>query len=83
MCFVHSGSGVGLIQEASVGAATAAAFSSVAAGAVGGLAVAGFGAPEVVAGPGGVRVLDGFGRVLHNRWNRDLPRVLPHHRRGP
>ena len=45
MCFVHSGSagGVGLIQQASVGAATAAAFSSVAAGggSVGGLDVAG------------------------------------------
>ncbi len=73
MCFVHSGSGAGLIQEASVGAATAAAFSSVAAGAVGGLDVAGSGTPDVVAGPGGAQVLDGFGRVLHNRWNRDLP----------
>jgi acetamidase/formamidase len=79
MCFVHSGSavggGVGLIQQASVGAATAAAFSSVSAGggSVGGLDVAGFGTPDVVAGPGGVRTLDGFGRVLHNRWNRDLP----------
>jgi acetamidase/formamidase len=77
MCFVHSGSagGAGLIQQASVGAATAAAFSSVAAGggSIGGLDVAGSGTPDVVAGPGGVRVLDGFGRVLHNRWNRDLP----------
>ncbi len=27
----------------------------------------------VFAGPGGERVLDGFGQVLHNRWNRDLP----------
>ena len=35
--------------------------------------VAGSGAPDVVAGPGGARVLDGFGQVLHNRWNRDLP----------
>jgi len=77
MCFVHSGSagGVGLVQRASVGAAAATAFSSVAGGGgpVGGLGVAGEGTPDVVAGPGGVRVLDGFGRVLHNRWNRDLP----------
>jgi acetamidase/formamidase len=85
MCFVHSGSagGVGLVQQAPVGAAAAAAFSSVAAmraegevgGGIGGLDVAGSGTPDVVAGPGGVRVLDGFGRVLHNRWNRDLPAV--------
>ena len=77
MCFVHSGSagGRGLVQQATIGAAAAAAFSSVAAGGgvLGGVDVAGSGAPDVVAGPGGARVLDGFGRVLHNRWNRDLP----------
>jgi acetamidase/formamidase len=47
----------------------------------GGLDVAGSGAPDVVAGPPARpqaagqagRVLDGFGRVLHTRWNRDLP----------
>jgi acetamidase/formamidase len=85
MCFVHSGStgGGGLVQQAALGTAAAAAFSSVAAGGGmmgdgevgGGLDVAGSGAPDVVAGPGGVRALDGFGRVLHNRWNRDLPPV--------
>ncbi len=79
MCFVHSGSvgGVGLVQQAAVGAAAAAAFSSLAPGgrSVAGLDVAGSGTPEVVAGPGGVRVLDGYGQVLHNRWNRDLPPV--------
>ena len=79
MCFVHSGSAgsagsAGLIQQASLGAQAAAAFSSVAGeGSAAGLDVAGFGTPEVVAGPGGVRTLDGYGRVLHNRWNRDLP----------
>ena len=76
MCFVHSGSagGGGLVQQATIGAAAAAAFSSMAAGGVlGGVDVVGSGTPDVVAGPGGVRVLDGFGRVLHNRWNRDLP----------
>ena len=31
------------------------------------------GSPEVSGGPGAPRMLDGFGIVLHNRWNRDLP----------
>jgi acetamidase/formamidase len=76
MCFVHSGSaGAGLVQRAVVGEATVAAFSGVAAGAwsVGAMDVAGSGSPDAVAGPGGERILDGFSRVLHNRWNRDLP----------
>ncbi len=86
MCFVHgSGAGgAGLVQQAAVGAAAAGAFSGVAAAggeAARGLDVAGSGTPDVVAGPGARpqaagqagRVLDGFGRVLHNRWNRDLP----------
>src|SRR5579875_1382535 len=81
MCFVHgSGAGgAGLVQQAAAGA-----FSGVAAAggeAARGLDVAGSGTPDVVAGPGARpqaagqagRVLDGFGRVLHNRWNRDLP----------
>jgi acetamidase/formamidase len=73
MCFVHSG-GAGLVQQAAVGAAAAAAFSSVppAGGPVGAMDVAGAGAPDVAAGPRGEQVLDGYGRVLHNRWNRDL-----------
>ena len=37
--------------------------------------VAGSGAPDVVAGPGGAQVVDGYGQVLHTRWNRDLPPV--------
>jgi acetamidase/formamidase len=74
MCFVHSGGvGGGLVQQTMIGGAAATAFSAVAGGGpIGGMAVAG-GAPDVVAGPGGARVLDGFGQVLHNRWNRDLP----------
>ncbi len=74
MCFVHSGAvGGGLVQQTMIGGAAATAFSAVAGGGpIGGMAVAG-GAPDVVAGPGGARVLDGFGQVLHNRWNRDLP----------
>jgi acetamidase/formamidase len=79
MCFVHSGSAhpSGLIQQAALGPAAALALSSLAAGdgVVGGLDVAGSGTPDVVAGPGGARVVDGFGRVLHTRWNRDLPPV--------
>ncbi len=76
MCFVHSDSaGGGLVQRATVGAAAAAAFSSVTAGGgtSGGMAVAGSGMPDAVVGAGPQRVVDGFGQVLHNRWNRDLP----------
>ena len=82
MCFVHSGSGAGgsLVQQTALGVAAAAAFSSLAEGSgmsgrVSGMAVAGSGAPDVVAGPGGARVVDGYGQVLHTRWNRDLPPV--------
>jgi acetamidase/formamidase len=77
MCFIHSGSaGGGLVQRAAIGEAAAAAFSSVAAGGVGGgIDVAGSGTPDVVAGSVAEQVVDGFGRVLHTRWNRDLPPV--------
>lgn len=77
MCFVHSGNAgsAGLVQQAVIGEATAAAFSGVATGSwsVGEMDVAGSGAPDTVAGPDGERVLDGYRQVLHNRWNRDLP----------
>ena len=77
MCFVHSGSAEGgsLIQQTALGAAAATAFSTLAAGggAVGGMDVAASGSPDVVAGPGGARVVDGYGQILHTRWNRDLP----------
>ena len=75
MCFVHSGNA--LIQQTALGPAAAIAFSSLAAagGAVGGMDVAGSGAPDVVAGPAGARVVDGYGQVLHTRWNRDLQPV--------
>jgi acetamidase/formamidase len=75
MCFIHSDTGGGLVQRAAVGTAAAVAFSSVSMGGGGAgeaVEVAGSGTPEAVAGPRGERVLDGFGRVLHNRWNRDL-----------
>ena len=81
MCFVHSGSSGGLLQRAAVGPEVAAAFWSLGEGGESGgggahsepAHVAGSGSPDVTAGPGGPRVLDGFGQVLHNRWNRDLP----------
>jgi acetamidase/formamidase len=78
MCFVHTGSAHvgGLVQQASLDAAAVTAFSSLAeGGAVGGMDVAGSGAPDVVAGPGDAQVVDGFGHVMHTRWNRDLPPV--------
>src|SRR6266568_4827173 len=77
MCFIHSGStgNSGLVQRAVLGEAAAAAFSGAAAGAwsMGSMDVAGSGSPDAVTGPAGAAVLDGFSRVLHNRWNRDLP----------
>jgi acetamidase/formamidase len=66
--------GGGLVQRAAIGEAAAAAFSGAAAGHWSmGTDIAGSGSPDVVAGPGATRVLDGYGQVLHNRWNRDLP----------
>jgi acetamidase/formamidase len=74
MCFVHSGNAAGLVQRAAIGEVAAAAFSGVAAGTWStGMDVAGSGSPDVVAGAGSERVLDGYREVLHNRWNRDLP----------
>lgn len=78
MCFVHSGSAgsAGLVQQASAGSG-ADALSDLGAGEgrIGGMDVAGSGSPDVLAGPGGDTVVDGYSRVLHNRWNRDLPPV--------
>jgi acetamidase/formamidase len=74
MCFAHSGNG--LLRQTAIGPAAAAAFWSVSEGGGGGSApldVPGSGTPATTAGPGDPRVLDGFGQVLHNRWNRDLP----------
>ncbi|MGH3287016.1 MAG: acetamidase/formamidase family protein [Streptosporangiaceae bacterium] len=77
MCFVHSGSAGGgsLIQQTALGPAAATAFSTLAGGggAVGGMDVVASGSPDVVAGPGAARVVDGYGQILHTRWNRDLP----------
>ena len=86
MCFAHSGpSGAGLVQQAALTPAAANAFASVTAGSGAAsepMPVVGSGTPETVADPGTPEVsaerapegvLDGYGQVLHNRWNRDLP----------
>jgi hypothetical protein len=40
--------------------------------------MAGSGTPDVTVGPHGDMVVDGYGRVLHNRWDRDVsPAALP------
>ena len=74
MCFAHSGTpSEALHVQAGIGLAAAATFAALGEG--GGLStvdVAGSGTPDAVAAPSGERVLDGYGRVLHNRWNRDL-----------
>jgi acetamidase/formamidase len=75
MCFAHSGgAGDALHVQAGVGVDAARAFSALAeADGLGSVEVAGQGTPDTVVAPRGERVLDGFSRVMHNRWNRDLP----------
>jgi acetamidase/formamidase len=73
MCFAHSGTpSEALHVQAGVGPATARRFAQLSEGGLGSAEVAGSGTPEKVAAPEGDRILDGFGRVMHNRWNRDL-----------
>jgi acetamidase/formamidase len=78
MCFVHSGTvrDGSLIQQAAARSGSAA-LSGLATGEgrTGGTDVVGSGSPDLTAGPSGDNVVDGYGRVLHNRWNRDLPPV--------
>ncbi len=82
MCFIHSEviSRRSFIQKASVGAATAAALATLGprlAAASQGTAVAGVGDPDLVVETpvSPAKVVDGFSKVLHNRWNQDLPAV--------
>lgn len=74
MCFAHSATaGDAVHVQAGVGPEAAASFAQLAGeGGLGTVDIAGSGTPEAVAGPRGDRILDGYGRVLHNRWNRDL-----------
>lgn len=88
MCFLHSDPLVSrrqFIQQCSVGAAATAAIAGVGArlaAANEGVRAPGVGRPDVVvlAGgaadpPGNPVTIDGFSKVLHNRWNQDLPAV--------
>ena len=74
MCFAHSGTpSEALHVQAGIGPAAAFAFAELSGSdGLGTVDVAGSGTPDNVAAPRGDRVLDGYGRVLHNRWNRDL-----------
>jgi len=89
MCFIHSDhliSRRSFIQQCSVGTAAAAAIAGVGAklaAASEGVSAPGVGRPDVVvpvvdidppAGP--VTTVDGFSKVLHNRWNHDIPAVV-------
>src|SRR3954451_5191039 len=74
MCFAHSGTASeSLHVQAGISDAAAAAFGQVAGvGSMGSVDVVGSGTPDAVIAPHGERVLDGYTRGNHNRWNRDL-----------
>jgi acetamidase/formamidase len=78
MCFAHSGTASDALHvQARIGPAAAAAFGGLAAtGGLGPVEVAGSGTPDALVAPQGDRVLDGYSRVNHNRWNRDLPAAI-------
>src|SRR5512143_3216414 len=85
MCFVHADiSRRTFIEQISRGAAAAAAVAGVGSSmtaAAEGVPVAGVGKPDLViaqAPPGatGAKTVDGFSKVLHNRFNQDIPPVL-------
>ncbi len=83
MCFIHSDSHMSrrtFIEQLSLGAAAAAAVAGVGsrvAAANEGVAAQGVGRPDVVVPVAAedVTTVDGFSRVLHNRWNQDIPAV--------
>ncbi|MFF0341349.1 acetamidase/formamidase family protein [Kribbella sp. NPDC004875] len=74
MCFAHSATASDSLHvQAGVGPEAAQSFAQLAdSGGLGAVEVPGSGTPETLAAPRGERILDGYGRVLHNRWNRDL-----------
>ncbi len=86
MCFVHSDiSRRTFIAQISLGAAAAASVSGVGAtltAAAGeGVAAIGVGKPDlgVAQAPptvAGAKTVDGFSKVLHNRFNQDIPAVI-------
>jgi len=82
VCFVHSDiSRRTFIEQISLGAAAAAAVAGVGsrlAAAAEGVPAAGVGKPDLVVaqappGAAGAKTLDGFSRVMHNRFNQDIP----------
>jgi acetamidase/formamidase len=83
MCFVHSEGLIprrDLVQQVALGGDAArvlGAASSEFRSADGGIRAAGVGRPDrVISGAAPEPpVVDGFGSVLHNRWNQDLPPV--------
>src|SRR3989442_341014 len=90
VCFIHSDSHVSrrqFIEQFSLGAAAAAAIAGVGtrlAEASEGVAAPGVGTLDLVVAAegenpptGGVRTVDGFSKVLHNRFNHDL--LAPFH----
>ena len=85
MCFVHSDiSRRTFIEQISLGAAAAAAVAGVGtslAESAEGVPAAGVGRPDLVvaqapAGAAGAKTLDGFSRVMHNRFNQDIPAAI-------
>jgi acetamidase/formamidase len=85
VCFVHSDiSRRTFIEQISLGAAAAAAVAGVGsslAAAAEGVPVAGVGRPDLVVaqappGAAGAKTLDGFSKVMHNRFNQDIPAAL-------
>jgi len=85
MCFVHADiSRRTFIEQISLGAAAAAAVAGVrtsVASAAEGVPASGVGRPDVVVaqvppGTPGAKTVDGFSKVLHNRFNQDIPPVL-------
>jgi acetamidase/formamidase len=85
VCFVHSDvSRRTFVEQIFLGAAAAAAISGVGstlAAANEGVAAAGGGKPDLLVAQappaaGGAKTLDGFSKVLHNRFNQDIPAVL-------
>jgi len=78
MCFAHSGTASEALHvQAEIGPDVAAAFSELAgAASLASTEVTGSGTPEAVVAPRGERILDGYSRVMHNRWNRDLDAAI-------
>ena len=84
MCFVHSDiSRRTFIEQVSLGAAAAAAVAGVGArlaAASEGVAAGGVGKPDLILAQapagGGAKTIDGFSKVLHNRFNQDIPAVV-------